>query len=364
MARLDTPAAHTLNLSPVIRSLRITTDEIQFGRVLAAICQDAAVAAAFTSAVIQHARGGNQSCRRRVRARTSNVRCVEEHRLEARVGRRGLVRRASDRGRVDLDFSGSDGWRLIVEIKLGADIAEEQLEGYEQEGPVALIVRDATLVPPRRERPGWVGVATWESLIQDLRDLPVGPAWRAEWRGLLDVMERDGDFARIRPDGIPEVIEARDRLERAAPLVLERFRRELERKYQDGAAVAVKRLRHSPAWGKRGPWAGCSLRTSGDGRWLSFEVRNLWSPAPRLRLFVWHWPDARTRKHVRNACAQVPDGEDFRLLTDCAVFERPMPILENADADVIVSAVWDRLSQLVAVGVFDPEIRYQNRHYR
>ena len=36
---------------------------------------------------------------------------------------------------------------------------------------------------------------TWDSLLDDLRNLPVDSRWRNEWVELLDVMELDGDFA-------------------------------------------------------------------------------------------------------------------------------------------------------------------------
>jgi hypothetical protein len=149
----------------------------------------------------------------------------------------------------------------------------------------------------------------------------------------------------------------------AAPLVLERFCSELERTYGEKASVAVRRLRHSPASGTLGPWAGFNIRTYGDGPWMYFEIRNLWSPAPRLRVWHWHWPDSRTRRAVRRGYELVGDKDGFRLLRDGAVFERHTPGLENADGATIADAIWKRLGELLAVGVFDPDIRYQNRHY-
>src|SRR4051794_39064067 len=61
-------------LSPVIRSLRLTGDEVQLGRVLAAFCQDSAVARAFTVAVIAKARDGNTATRRRIRTPPGEIR--------------------------------------------------------------------------------------------------------------------------------------------------------------------------------------------------------------------------------------------------------------------------------------------------
>ena len=59
--------------SPVIRALRLTTDEVPFGRVLAALCQDTTVAAAFTSSVIKHAKRGNPAARRNVKRPTDDT---------------------------------------------------------------------------------------------------------------------------------------------------------------------------------------------------------------------------------------------------------------------------------------------------
>lgn len=205
----DSSQSDSRGLSPIIRSLRLTTDEVQFGRVLAAICQDEAVAERFTSAVIGRARGGNATARRRARRKTAHVRCVDEQRLEARVSRRSLKQRALDHGRVDLDFSGDNAWQLLVEIKLGAGFGDRQIERYANERPVAAIVRDAKIVPPLRDHPWWVGAATWSDLLEDLRALPLRSPSREEWLALLDVMERDGDFDHQPPAGLPEVIAAR-----------------------------------------------------------------------------------------------------------------------------------------------------------
>lgn len=354
---------HAQTLSPVIRSLRLTTDEVQFGRVLAALCQDSAVAEAFTSAVIDRAKGGNAATRRRVRVNTCEIRCVEEQRLEARVSRRSLRRRAKDLGRVDLDFAGSDGWELVVELKLDAGFGDGQVDRYTMERPVAVVVRDPADLPTRKAQRGWVGAATWQSLREDLRALPVDPRWRQEWLGLLDVMDRDGDFKSKRPDGVPEVVAARSLFESIAPDVLERFRSDLDRVYGTDAAVAIRRLSLTKPYGKQGPWAGFGLSTRGDGAWMFFELRNLWSPAPRLRVWHWHFDDWRSRKSAREAYATLEDKRGFRQLRDGAVFEQPTPALAKADGPALVEAIGQRIAGLVESRAFDPDVRYQRKQY-
>jgi hypothetical protein len=264
---------------------------------------------------------------------------------------------------VDLDFAGSDGWQLVVELKLDADFGDGQVDRYTMERPVAVVVRDAADLPTRKDQQGWVGAATWQSLRADLRSLPVDPRWRQEWLGLLDVMDRDGDFDSKRPDGAPEVVAARTLFERIAPDVLERFRSELERLYGTDAAVAIRRLGRTKPYGKQGPWAGLGLSTRGDGVWMFFELRNLWSPAPRLRVWHWHFPDWRSRKSAREAYATLEDKRGFRQLRDGAVFEQPTPALAKADGPALVEAIGQRIAGLVESRAFDPDVRYQRKQY-
>jgi hypothetical protein len=355
-------ATDVAQLSPVVRALRLTTDEVQFGRVLAAICQDPVVAEEFVSAVVDLAEVGNEEAQRSARAPRSDVRCIDEQRLEARVSRRALRRRAKDLGRVDLEFSGADGWQLLVELKLDADFGEMQIERYAEQAMVAAVVRDPHEHAARNREVHWVGAASWSSLVPRLRMLSVDSRWRQEWLNLLDVMEADGDFARRRPDGLPEVIAARELLAGAASSIHDGFCEELRRAYGPDAEIAVRRLRHSKPSGKRGPWAGFNINTPDDGAWVYIEVRNLWSRAPRIRLWHWHWPERRVRNEVRAAYERVQDRGAFRLLEDGAMFERPhvSAVVDHAD---IAEEIVRRLGQLVQAGVFGPDLRYQNKHY-
>jgi hypothetical protein len=80
-------------------------------------------------------------------------------------------------------------------------------------------------------------------------------------------------------------------------------------------------------YGKKGPWAGFGLAARGDGAWLYFELRNLWSRAPRLRVWHLHFEDWRSRKAARAGYAKLKDRQGFRQLRDGAVFEYPVPEL-------------------------------------
>jgi hypothetical protein len=349
-------------LSPIVRALRLTTDEVQFGRVLAAICQDPEVAEAFVSAVIDLAAGGNRAAQRFARMPRSDVRCIDEQRLEARVSRRALRHRAKDLGRVDLEFSGSDGWQLLVELKLDADFGDMQVERYVEQGIVAAIVRNPDEHAPRSSEVGWVGAASWSSLVPRLRTLPVDSRWRQEWLNLIEVMQADGDFAPVRPDGVPEVIAARELLADAASTIREGFCEQLRRSYGADAEIAIRRLRLSKPSGKRGPWAGFNINTPDDGPWLYIEIRNLWSRAPRIRVWHWHWPERPVRREVRAAYERVPDPGSFRLLRGGAMFDQPhfSPVVDHSD---IAEEIVRRLGRLVQAGVFGPDLRYQNKHY-
>src|SRR4051794_26211230 len=53
---LDAPPE---GLSEVIRALRFRGDEVQFGRVLAAVCRNPVAARDFVRAVLRHVRGGH-----------------------------------------------------------------------------------------------------------------------------------------------------------------------------------------------------------------------------------------------------------------------------------------------------------------
>ena len=146
--------------------------------------------------------------------------------------------------------------------------------------------------------------------------------------------------------------------------MLARFREALDEHHGAEAEIAIRRLTHSKPYGKNGPWAGFNLRTPRDGPWIAFELRNLWSPAPRLRIWHWHWDTRGARKAAEAAYAQLEDLPGFRRLKGGAVFEEPVPALSNAASETISDAISSRVVELVHVGTFDADVRYQQRHYR
>jgi hypothetical protein len=100
----------------------------------------------------------------------------------------------------------------------------------------------------------------------------------------------------------------------------------------------------------------------GDGAWLYFELRNLSSRAPRLRVWHWHFEDWRSRKAARAGYAKLKDRQGFRQLRDGAAFEYPVPELADASESVLVDEIAHTIEPLVSRRVFDPDIRYQRKH--
>jgi hypothetical protein len=264
---------------------------------------------------------------------------------------------------VDLDFTGSDRWHLLVELKLDADFEDTQIERYAEESIVAAVVRDPKAYASRAHESEWVGAASWISLLPRLRSLPVEGQWRQEWLNLLGVMQADGDFAQQRLDGVPEVIAARELLVKSAQEILTSFCDELTKMYGADAQTAITRLRHSKPSGKRGPWAGFNINTPDDGPWLYLEVRNLWSRAPRIRIWHWHWPHRRVRNEVREAYGRVSNPGLVRLLKEGAMFDRAYSS-RTPDRSDIPQEFGRRLGELVEAGVFGRDVSYQNKHHR
>ena len=263
--------------SPVFRALRFAGEEVQFGLVLAAICSQAEVAAALADAVIARAESGNATALRRVRRPHDNVTCLGEQQLQARVTRRLSRARAADVGRIDLRFQASKSWKLAVELKLNSQFGSTQLQGYSDWGPVAAIVRDPSKVAPMKDNPSWVGAASWNSLVADLHSLPVDPRWRADWHGLLDIMEVDGDFDVGVPSSRQQQAQV-ELLESVTQALVDHLAAELTRVYKVKATAAVSGLKSSavrgggpagPAWASpRGtdPGSGSRSATSGVRR--------------------------------------------------------------------------------------------------
>jgi hypothetical protein len=352
--------------SPVIRALRFVGEETQFGLALEAVCQQSAVAEAFCVTVVQHARSGNAAAKRTVRRKHGTITCIGEHRLEARVSRRSARSRSG--GRVDLRFSDEADWRLAVELKLGSGFGHKQLERYANSLPVATVVRDVSQVTDLAKLKGhgnWVGAATWLSLLEDLRALPVDPVWSEDWLALLEVMQSDGDFDVGIPNP-PEVDAQVHLLDALADSLMDHFTASLHRMYGSRAATAISGLEHGRITQDR-VWAAFTIRAQ-DGPWLRISVRNLWTRAPRLRVDYYTYPkrDWRARRRLREPHARIQrlgfDQRDSEFR-----FERPIEHLagaSQADHKVALEAIGDVLTKLVRSHVFDVEVERIQRDYR
>ena len=93
---------------------------------------------------------------------------------------------------------------------------------------------------------GWVGAATWESLYDDLRALPVD--------------ERCASSGSTCSRSCTSTATSIGRRPRAC---------QRSRHHGGEAAAAVLRLRTRKLYGKSRPWAGFGLRTRGEGTWGS-----------------------------------------------------------------------------------------------
>lgn len=355
------------DLSPVIRALRFASDEVQLGLVLEAICQRSTVAEAFCNAVIAHAQLGNHSAKRSVRRPHEAITCLGEQRLQARVSRRLARSRAADVGRVDLRFDSGADWKLAVELKLGSGFGYKQLDGYTNWGPVAAVVRDVSQIsdlPRLQERDTWVGAATWLSLLEDLRQLPVESAWSSDWVALLDVVQSDGDF----DVGIPKPpeIDAQAALLKAlAESVVQHLANALRDCYGRKAETAALGLSHGRVSQDR-VWAGFDIRAQ-DGPWLWIGVRNLWSTAPRLRIDYYTYPksDWRARRRLREAHSGI-ERQGFVRRRDGFRFERPIEQLAGASSkktDRALKIITDVVGTLVSHRVFDVEVERVGRYH-
>lgn len=345
----------------MLHALRYTGDEVQLGRVLAALCQDPAVARAFVQAVLAAAQGGARAAVDRLTPVPEGVTCVDEHVLRVRTGRAVLRERYRDAGRVDLDFRAPSGWRVLVELKLGHKFGDRQLERYALEHPVAAVVRDIAAVPEQiAQSPNWLGATTWVEIAAHLHDLPIEGIVRDHWRGLLEVVEEDGDFlgARTTPR---EVEEAHALLAGVADEAVRELRDQLAQRYGVEATTLAEQLRARRPGPGLGPWAGFGIR-SDEGDWIWIAIRNLWTRAPRLRIWFYDYTDTWAKHKGKAAYRSIEQEHDFEpRLSGGWRWENPVPRLSGGDAAALRQEIADRLSALVGAGVFDVAIRRARR---
>lgn len=344
-------------LSPVIAALRMTSDEVQLGRVLAAICRDVRVARAFCETVLNHAVGGAK----RVEPPPEIVTCLDERVFDTRLSRKQLRQRVKSAGRFDLDFAGADDWRLIVELKINDVLDREQQNKLLAQGvPVAAVVRDPEKVPTPEDSSNWVGAASWQSLRDDLHRLPISEPAESHWKALLNVVEFDRDFEKVKPRQHPEVEAARALLDEVAPLLVGGFRAELERAYGRAAEPIAKRLAPGKVTTINAPWAGFPIRAAASA-WLWIELRDYWSRAPRLR--VWLYPPEE--RPVRGGKARAREAirtHGFLERGDAYVYEDSVESLSRADRDRALEVIEAKITPLVDGGAFDADIERGKAH--
>ncbi|MGO9976139.1 MAG: hypothetical protein ACLP01_25725 [Solirubrobacteraceae bacterium] len=338
--------------SPVIRALRYARQEVQFSRVLAAICEDPHVARVFSSAVIERAQRGNAIARTKVAQIPTTVACEGEPWLHARTSLQKALKSAA--GHVELRFS-APGWRMAVEIKIDARVTEEQIDRYLDWGPVALIARNRGSVAALDRfagHPNWVGVASWESLLPDLRELC--PA-DEQWLALLAVMEADGDFTPTRRSvhlNMPQR-EAQAALLKAMSEPLRYFVQEMLRarypRFASDICLAV-----SPVY-KSDPWSYVRLINSDGDRLFAVSVGYLLSRHPRVAIACAMTDPEEADERMR-AAGYEPEGNEY-------VCERPDERLRGASAvtpvDALACFVEPILAAIGDAGLFDRYFLHQ-----
>jgi hypothetical protein len=114
-------------------------------------------------------------------------------------------------GRVDLRFR-SEGWDLIVELKIHAGYGRGWLDRYlDALGPVphAYVLAITRDVPVAERAPcdGWLGALRWRHLLPGLRGLTPGDdSLASQWTLFLEVLEMEGSMGFTRPR--PELFDA------------------------------------------------------------------------------------------------------------------------------------------------------------
>jgi hypothetical protein len=217
-------------------SLRYTDDEVQFGRVIAGVCQDPAVAREFVRGVISTAKGGDPALRRRLRRIPSDVTCIDEQILQVRVGRNASRARAMKAGRVDLAFAAPNGWQLIVELKLASRFGRAQLARYQSsETPVAALVRRLEAVPDDvAEQRFWVGATEWKDMLPTLQTLPLTTPHDDDWAASYASWSLTATSTATGA-GPPEVAATLELLAEISRPLLEHFRKRLAKTYRGDA---------------------------------------------------------------------------------------------------------------------------------
>ena len=342
----------------IVGALRFPADEVQFGRVLHAVCRsNEQLANRFCYAVLELAAAGSIGSRsQRAGALLSDlgdqpVRSMSEQDLF--LGSRGvLARKARRQGRIDLSFEAGKAWRLGVELKFNDPAHRGQQQRYPKVGrPVAFVVRDpAKLKEPDldpADAPHYLGAIAWEALVPRLHGLPVASADREIWSAVLRISELNGDFA---PEPPREAGTKRDAevLGRVVPLLQRRLSELLYRKHKaTGRRFAVSLSIDGPYAART--WANIGLITpKGDvALWIDLRHTESTQPAWRVSWPRWH-PIVHRKEYER-----LSSGDVFSLSGEWWTATGTVaPVDWRRDPDqATVDSIGDAMSALVRSGV-------------
>ena len=336
----------------LVRALRFQNNEVQLGRALHLLCQEPPVARAFLEAVL-----ANRVCLGEEAPRAidlpDEIECVDEARLFA-ANSAGLARRRlKELGRVDLSFRGPSGFVLVVELKLGANFRQSQIEDYVAAGqPVVAIVRDAAkaleTVDPRLGEL-WLGATSWESIACLLHQLPLADGnARRLWTTLVDVLEQSGELASNvqRRQASSESVAL---LEDIRPVISDLLDDEFRRRYRRAPPEAM--AWHAPRAGRR--WAWLELRAHNETM-LEIGAREGETSAPIMHV-QWCEPSGRRAKAPREEILEGSENVRWhRSQRGLRTYDFVIPGASVKDRrDIALNRAEECLRFLIECGVFD-----------
>jgi hypothetical protein len=344
----------------LVGALRFPGDEVQFGRVLHALCRsNEEVANDFCGAVLELAAAGEVASRRR-RARKllsdlrgQAVRSMSEQDLF--LGSRGaLAQKRRRQGRIDLSFEAGKTWRLGVELKFNDPARRGQQQRYPTVGrPVIFVVRN----PPRLKEPDldpgdaphYLGAVAWEALLPRLHRLPVADAERAMWIAVLRVSELNGDFA---PEPPRNASTKRDEevLEHVLPPLRQRLSELLQRKHNATGRRFAESLTIDGPYPAR-TWANIGLLTSKGDVALWIDLRHTESTQPAWRVSWPRWHPIVHRKEYDRLRSEGVFGLSGEWWTATGTVA---PAKWRSDpCSATVESIGDALAALVRSGVME-----------
>jgi len=301
--------------------------------------------------LLRHVRDGNDGASARLGAVPEVLECSAERLMDlSRVGDRRLFWRMVRGGRADLWFRNDDWW-LVAELKINAQTDPGQIRSYLEGGHALVVVRrwdatqqrDTSVVGNRR----WLGHVTWSSIVGGLYDLVPGEACETEWRGLLDVMNRDCDFDEARPRGSRELDATASLLREVQGPVLENLRMLLRERDGSAAEPLCERLRAFAVGGYK-PWARFDIGSSKNARIL-IQLKGLFTGSPKLELR--YQPDFTGPRKLRR-----DSGRELRALKWS---ERSVQGLDDTAA--ICDWCGQCLKELVDAGAFQADVSADQR---